>query len=115
MEMNNKNRIEEIIVWVEKNIDIDNLVRIPMTEIKVSKIKKNKNVNLECLKTPLIVSKDNNLLDGNNRYELHLKTGNEYVDVVRLPNLGEKYVYLDLILREINNKLFKKRILNNLK
>lgn len=102
--------INNIIEWVEKTIDVTETVNMGINDIKPSKKYHKKNIPFEATETPLIVYYNNKLLDGHNRYQLHLNNGSQYVEVIVLPNLGDKIVYLDLIISEINQKLFEQRV-----
>jgi hypothetical protein len=102
--------IQHIVEWVEKNVNVDEIVNMDIKNINPSKRYNKKNIPNDAIKTPLIVYYNNKLLDGHNRYQLHLKSGNQFVDVIVLPDLGDKIFYIDLIISEVNRKLFKKRV-----
>jgi hypothetical protein len=106
--------IQYIVDWVEKNVNVDEIVNMDINNIIPSKKYNKKNISDDAIKTPLIVYHNNKLLDGHNRYQRHLKLNNKFIDVIVLPNLGDKIFYLDLIINEINRKLFEKRIKNQL-
>jgi hypothetical protein len=106
--------INEIIKWVDNNINVDDIKEVNINDIIPSKQYIKKNVPDGSIETPLIIYHNNKLLDGHNRYQKHLKFENEIIKVVVIPELGEKIFYLDLILNEINQKLFVKRVKKNL-
>jgi hypothetical protein len=106
--------INEIIKWVDNNINVDDIKEVSISEIIPSKQYVKKNVPDKSIETPLIIYHNNKLLDGHNRYQKHIKFKTETIEVIVVPELGDKIFYLDLILNEINQKLFVSRVKKNI-
>jgi hypothetical protein len=106
--------IDEILKWIDENINVNDTKIVNINEIIPSKKYVKKNVPDQSTETPLIIYHNNKLLDGHNRHQKHIEKGNEFIEVVVLPELGDKIFYLDLILNEINQKLFVRRVQKNI-
>jgi hypothetical protein len=107
--------IEYIVNWVKENVNVDDLKEVNVSDIIPSKKYIKKNVSVDAVETPIILYYNNKLLDGHNRYQHIIKSGVEKIKVVVLPELYDKIFYLDLIITEVNRKLFEKRIKEKIK